>query len=198
MQYESTTIHEENGKDLFRYKERSIRRYFKRINEEIECKNKKKKLWKNPKEEEDDNEPINFDWAEVVDIRNPNHSCDKLTLLFESPQCLSYRPHKCTCNGSKVFLFNDSPGGFYFIQDALCPAEQLYWAKIAIENYSNAEHTNLSNLSKINKQSSDEKKGKELESFEEINLWEQSQKENNNFLNFKKLRWSCLGYHYGI
>jgi alkylated DNA repair protein alkB homolog 1 len=91
-----------------------------------------------------------------------------------------------------------TPDGLYVIKHALSLGNQLYWANIAVNDYSKASHTNLTNLSHlstsqtINSSSS----GNSSHTEDYSDLWSQSILENNDFALFKSLRWASLGYHY--
>ena len=47
------------------------------------------------------------------------------------------------------YYYNSLPYAVYYWSGALSPEQQLHWAKEALECYSTAEHTNLSNLSRL-------------------------------------------------
>lgn len=95
--------------------------------------------------------------------------------------------------------------GLYLFQNALQPHAQIKLAKLAVEEYSIAEHTNLTNLKRLEEESafiqSDplSKSEPRSEDSNDLNesLWLRSVEENNGFRSFFKLRWSSLGYHYG-
>jgi alkylated DNA repair protein alkB family protein 1 len=82
------------------------------------------------------------------------------------------------------------PPGFFIITGALDEQEQLHWAQGALEEYSTAEHTNLTNLKRL--------KGEhDVESLGDVeHLWKSSIAANDDFRSFEKLRWASLGYHY--
>ena len=102
--------------------------------------------------------------------------------------------------------------GLYILQNAIPLHAQIKLAKLAVEEYSMAEHTNLTNLKRLEEESSTlqgspEDEPKQLSkpySLPEENsdmdesLWHRSVAENNDFKSFFRLRWSSLGYHYGI
>ena len=100
--------------------------------------------------------------------------------------------------------------GLYLLQNALPPHVQIKLAKLAVEEYSMAEHTNLTNLKRLDEESTrteddpvvqtkqlSKSKLEGSSDFDE-SLWLRSVQENNGFRSFFKLRWSSLGYHYGI
>ena len=97
------------------------------------------------------------------------------------------------------------------VSNALSVEEQIHWASKAVEEYSTAEHNNLNNLSSLYEASSsvaDETNsadsqatgtGKEPSAVPSVvDLWKDSVSEEVPFQLFSKLRWSCLGYHYGM
>ena len=102
--------------------------------------------------------------------------------------------------------------GLYILQNAIPLHAQIKLAKLAVEEYSMAEHTNLTNLKRLEEESStlqgspeDEPKQlskpysrPEENSDMDESLWHRSVAENNDFKSFFRLRWSSLGYHYGI
>jgi hypothetical protein len=103
-------------------------------------------------------------------------------------------------NNRHVFAIDGMPEGFYVITHAFTIAEQLMWAKIALQEYSTAEHTNLTNLEKASREQNE---GNNIASNDDnvhINhsndIWLKSILDNNNFKRFKDLRWASLGYHY--
>lgn len=200
--------------DNFRRKERSIKSFMKDISSQIS--HKRKWATEGLKEKDD-----MFSWSQVFDVRKelrlhrPLESTSdkaKFTECFSIPStsCCSDIPHTCTNNSSfksRVFLLNSYPSGLYIILNALCPHQQLHWAHRALADYSKEEHNNLSNLTKLSKvnhstehdgslqkPSQERKEMSELE--DEHDLWEKSCRDNNGFIRFRKLRWSCLGYHY--
>lgn len=181
------------GSDLFRRKERAIKAFVKIKSSE----NRKKRTWYDQQQStpaaEDD-----FCWSSVADCRIPSSEC--FTLIRELESCCSTIPHRCSSQ-TKIFKISHSEPGLYLLSQALCPDQQLFWATRALEVYSTVEHTNLTNLSKLY-EANDPSVGQKSSELKEIekelnNLWEKSIEENNNFNSFNKLRWSCLGYHYG-
>jgi len=106
-------------------------------------------------------------------------------------------------NDRHVFAIDGMPEGFYIITNAFTVSEQLMWAKIALQEYSTAEHTNLTNLEKSSRE---QNKGNGSTNKDESihnshtnksnDIWQKSILDNNNFKRFKDLRWASLGYHY--
>jgi DNA alkylation damage repair protein AlkB len=131
-----------------------------------------------------------FDLSTVVDYRDSS-SCTKEMLTPDSCRALGMER-------ARVMKIDGAPEGFYIIAGALNTSEQLSLAKIALEEYSTAEHTNLSNLSKL----SEDKSVPADAAIEAVinnsnqNIWLETLKDNDNFERFKALRWASLGYHY--
>lgn len=187
---------ERTEKDMFRKKEKAVKDFMKRKEEEVDPQQRKKRNWKasnvTPSEDAD------LNWNEVVNVHADEKS-PLLTLVSSSSSCCSVLPHVCTCSESNIYKLAGSCDGFYIVKNALCPQQQLLWAKKAVEDYSRAEHTNLTNLArqKYEEMSEESKNSVSIDDLYESDLWGKSSTENNNFQSFKKLRWSCLGYHYG-
>jgi hypothetical protein len=183
------------GNDLFRRKEREIKAFLKAKQQQLsENKYKKQKLWK------DHNSTsiaeLSFLWEDVVD---PRHSGDKLLLKQTLSSCCC---DSCNCHSeTNMYEIPSGPPGLFIFKNALCSEQQFFWAKKALEDYSTVEHTNLTNLSKLQSAGDPEvgPKTVEMQNIEPDlnNLWQRSLAEKDNFASFNKLRWSCLGYHYG-
>lgn len=92
-----------------------------------------------------------------------------------------------TIFGDKILQIPGTPTGLYIIKGALSVSQQLHWAKTACEEYSRADHTNLTNLRNL--------RG-DVDIFGDRDIWMQTLRENNGFKRFKELRWASLGYHY--
>jgi DNA alkylation damage repair protein AlkB len=131
-----------------------------------------------------------FDLSTVVDYRE-NCTCTKEVLIPVSCRALGME-------SARAIKIEGAPEGFYIIAGALSTSEQLSLAKIALEEYSTAEHTNLSNLSKL----SEDKSRPTDATIEAVinncsqNIWLETLKDNDSFERFKALRWASLGYHY--
>jgi hypothetical protein len=97
---------------------------------------------------------------------------------------------------TKYLSIHGSPEGLFLIPGALSAQEQLSWAKQSLEVYSLAEHTNLTNLTKNQEHIERKNAPAELLKSESHGCWLGADK-SNRFHSFLKLRWSCLGYHYG-
>jgi hypothetical protein len=180
--------------DLFRRKEKTVKDFMKQREEEVDPKLRKKRNWKNVTSTEN----TDFLWDDVVNVHAEKLS-PLLTLVSTSAECCSDLPHSCAVAESQIYKLSASCDGFYIIKNALCPHQQLFWTRKAVEDYSRAEHTNLSNLArqKYEEISDESKASLTLNDMVESDLWQKSISEHNNFQSFKKLRWSCLGYHYG-
>ena len=114
----------------------------------------------------------------ISQSKNQGRGCRRSTemkidfhgMFFDSPEIIDYRVEnslvKVTVpigiNGEinenlRVIEIEGLPKGFYIIAGAIPIGEQLSLAKVALEEYSQAEHTNLTNLSKLSK--ANEEKG---------------------------------------
>ena len=129
----------------------------------------------------------------------PTQRSPSLQHISTSSSCSSSLPHDCKGCGSEFFRVTGGCSRCYIVKNALCAHQQLVWGRKAVEEYSKAEHTNLTNLAKqqYEEMSNETKASTSLEDMIENDLWNKSASENNKFHSLKKLRWSCLGYHYG-
>eukprot|EP01041_Mallomonas_annulata_P011318 gene11318-23682_t len=99
-------------------------------------------------------------------------------------------------HSSKIYKLNDIPDGFFVITNALSTDDQIRWAGIAVEEYSRASHTNLTNLKALAQQSTTNTNPLPEQS-QTSNLWTDTLLDNDDsFSRFKPLRWASLGYHY--
>jgi hypothetical protein len=180
--------------DEYRSIDRKVKSLVKMADRESSVKQRKKRAWNEaqgiPTIKTLESE--GYHWCQIIDVRNFDPSSSQPLALRElstHSQCSSSSSHHlCTCSDTpcKVYHLETYPAGLYIISRALCKAEQYRWSKIALEQYSKEEHTNLSNLASITEEKQDSKL-----------IWEESCQDQDNFLRFRKLRWSCLGYHYG-
>lgn len=187
--------------DEYRSIDRKVKSLVKMADRESSAKQRKKRAW-------DESEGIitaktleseGYHWSQIVDVRNfdplaPQSALRELSTHSHCSSSSSSHP-ACTCSDTpcKVYHVEHYPAGLYIISRALCKAEQYQWSKIALEQYTKEEHTNLSNLANLNPEEISQADAKE--NFQHI--WEQSCQDQDSFLRFRKLRWSCLGYHYG-
>lgn len=176
------------GEDQFRNTDRSIKAYVKTIQQELEQKRSKKRSWA-------ETEPAAnaFSWSDVVD---PQSSSSRLRLLKTVPGCACREEHDCT-NEAMLIYELEGNSSLYVISRAMCDNAQLLWAQRALEVYSTAEHTNLSNLRNQQQQKDEGIAVKGDDNEGETCLWKHSLSAQDGFSSFNKLRWSCLGYHYG-
>lgn len=176
------------AEDRFRNVDRGVKQLVKSTQQQVD--KSKKRSWTDHNDSTIEN---SFSWSDVVD---PLSSSSRLRYIRSIPGCLCTEPHRCTSSaqGTKVFELEGYPSGLYVFMNAICSEGQLIWARRALEVYSTAEHTNLSNLSKLQ-----ENGDKDMRDANETTnqLWENSIRAKDNFASFNKLRWSCLGYHYG-
>lgn len=131
-----------------------------------------------------------FDLSTVVDYRE---SCSRSKEILISDSCIGMGMENV-----RLIKIDGAPEGFYIIAGALNTSEQLSLAKIALEEYSTAEHTNLSNLCKltVDKSISSDASIEGTMTNSNQNIWVETLKDNDNFERFKALRWASLGYHY--
>eukprot|EP01038_Epipyxis_sp_PR26KG_P016249 gene16249-22128_t len=183
--------------DEFRVLEKDIKSYFRFQQNRKYHKNRYGNSTKADANSFLHGEKINFIWDNIVDVRR----VEMKAYSIHEEECTKY--NLLTSSQAQIFGgFNNIPNGLYIISNAISPKQQLIWAKNAVTTYSMTEHTNLTNLAKINAQNKftvneqvQTKDDKENSSIQ-ITLWDESVQENNNFRLFSKLRWSCLGYHY--
>jgi hypothetical protein len=181
--------------EQFRLMEKRIKNYAKEVllKKSNVSKRQRLKLTTDRKEHEN-----NFKWSEVLDFTQSVTEQDALDVPFARKNSLNevYYNHVLH-NMSHVVE------GLYVVQNALSAEQQLYWAKKSVREYSKAEHNNLTNLQAI-KASTLPKDAKAdvgstpEETLDVHNIWEMSKCEPVPFQTFARLRWSCLGYHYGI
>jgi len=72
---------------------------------------------------------------------------------------------------------------FNLVSVGIVISNQFYWVKSAIEKYYRAEHTNLSNLKRL--------QGSEMTE-DDLNIWKKSIEDNDGLKRFKTLRWASL------
>ena len=189
----------QNGSDLFRLTEKRVKNYARSVAAVKTNMSKRQRL---KAEQGRSAEESNFNWNEVIDV-----SCIS---------CSSKNPYpvnagSSSSGGGKLFDLSFVSPGLFLVSNALSVEEQIHWASKAVEEYSTAEHNNLNNLSSLYEASSsaaDESNsadsqatgtGKEPSAVPSVvDLWKDSVSEEVPFQLFSKLRWSCLGYHYGM
>eukprot|EP01035_Chromulina_nebulosa_P027545 gene27545-36244_t len=148
-----------------------------------------------------------FSLSDVIDPRNviANSSFDSANIRGPIHYCESSSMHPLISKDVVIYeITTPFLNGLYLFQNALQPHAQIKLAKLAVEEYSIAEHTNLTNLKRLEEESafiqSDplSKSEPRSEDSNDLNesLWLRSVEENNGFRSFFKLRWSSLGYHY--
>lgn len=117
----------------------------------------------------------------------------------------------CVPVNYKVYDLSFIAQGLYLVSNALSASLQIYWAKKALEEYSTVEHTNLSNLNKVQSKRHDYSESHNIDCIDSdviekqhpvgsndcSDLWESSKNDSTPYQSFSRLRWSCLGYHYG-
>jgi hypothetical protein len=197
MQYIERTVPIMLAEDKFRNVDRGIKTFLKTQQQDFDPRAKKRSWYDNNNNESTADSSL-FTWEDVVDS---NCSSSKLRFLKSVAGCCCREAHDCSnTEGMKIYELENYPSGLFFISRALCDNAQILWAQRALEVYSTVEHTNLSNLQKqeMNCNTADDGVTEKKESVEDYtDLWARSIREKDNFAGFKKLRWSCLGYHYG-
>ncbi|RYH28505.1 hypothetical protein EON65_11875 [archaeon] len=167
-----------NAEDKFRQVDRSIKAFLKGCKQLHNAMSTKKRTWVELTNENKLSDEVFC--AENVINMSSSTGLSRLRVVRSSSGCLCTEVHQCQ-NEMKVYELLGCPSGLYIISHGLCKEAQFIWAKRALEKYSTEEHTNLTNLHPTEDHS---------------NIWEDSKKANDGFQGFKKLRWSCLGYHY--
>lgn len=114
--------------------------------------------------------------ADIVDYTRPD---DRLLLVDEF-----------STTAETVYTLSSAaghPSGLFIIPGVLSPEQQLHWAREALETYSAAEHTNLSNLENL-------RRTEKADSLENANategrIWEHAVCQNNDLRSLVSLRW---------
>ena len=199
-------------RDEFRLMEKRIKNYGRSVQANQSNKSKRQKMKMNAGRDESE---TNFSWNEVLDV------CDTtlpylehvIPLVSAEGELVSGdrtgRLDWSNVKNYRVFDLSSVSPGLFLVSGALSIEQQLYWATKAVEEYSTVEHNNLNNLHSIyesqtaepNEATSSESSSSNKASVKDIpnveDLWVNSVKEDVPFETFSKLRWSCLGYHYG-
>lgn len=179
--------------DQFRVVDRKIKALVKRAELESTTKQRKKRAWEESQGISRPPEEWKDTWGDVVDVVR---SEEQVRYVATLPKCCALDDHECNCAGeTKLFELNSYPPGLFIVRNALCKGQQHKWAKVALEDYSREDHTNLSNLSKLSEADTEASGNYKVEDFDDI--WRKSCADNDGFQRFRRLRWSCLGYHYG-
>ena len=182
--------------DEFRKVEKMIRRMISL------AKNKKGKSRRNAPGIKNTCKEALFNSADIVDYKKLN------SRIVEFCSGVSGNSDSA---GPRIIQIEGLPTGFYIIVGALSTSKQMFLSKIALEEYSQAEHTNLSNLGRLSGKSTGlavlvettavEKPSESLSNLSLISnstrdIWQQSVEDDDNFERFRNLRWASLGYHY--
>ncbi len=191
-------------RDEFRLMEKRIKNYGRDVLASQSSKSKRQKRKMNAGKAANETD---FNWSEVVDVHDEKNNFLLVagrdeTNVSKDDVIVDYWP---TVNSSncKVYDLSSVSPGLFIVSGALTVEQQIYWASKAVEEYSTVEHNNLNNLQSIYGNTEREETTstniaptKEIPSVED--LWINSVKEETPFETFSKLRWSCLGYHYGM
>lgn len=182
--------------DRYRDVDRQLKAMLKYAEEQTSTKQRKKRAWEEAhgiNRSEDERSPTKDTWPLVVDPRKA--TCTLVERVATLPKCCSTRDHVCSYAGrTSVYKLSAYPSGLYVVTHALCPEEQHRLAKSALEDYSKEDHTNLSNLSRLAETTADPS----IPVGDFTDIWRKSCLDNDGFQRLRKLRWSCLGYHYGM
>jgi hypothetical protein len=202
------------GIDRFRLMEKRIKNYCRDVAAVQSNTSKRQRLKAEQGRKPDE---IHFSWDEVVDVLSP--ACPFTCIDCRNDiHALLGSSSPCSRNSStpiKLYDLSSISPGLYVVSQALSVDEQLHWASKAVEEYSKAEHNNLSNLNSLYGAPKDSATNDQGMPSTEVpssssgvkpnvtsvhsveDLWEKSSVEERPFQTFAKLRWSCLGYHYG-
>jgi alkylated DNA repair protein alkB family protein 1 len=168
----------------------AFRREEKRIRQSYKLRSKTKKKQKNEKNIFDWNSIFNFHTLEENNFENKKRIIEISDLRSVDIGINDKHLHLNT--DAKVYQIEGIAQGLFIVTNGLTLDSQLKWAKICIENYSCAEHTNLTNL-----QSQNNNNNNNNDDYNFKNLWNDTLLENDStFSKFKPLRWASLGYHY--
>ena len=135
---EGKEIITDSDSNEFRAVEKAIRRLIASSNDQ--CKRIRRKQAKVPSGKAASTD-LSYDFSEIIDYNAINNPRIK-------------ERHSVSIGGAKsssirIIQIDGLPEGFYIIAGALSISEQISLSKIALEEYSQAEHTNLTNLNKI-------------------------------------------------
>jgi hypothetical protein len=76
----------------------------------------------------------------------PNSSSSSNPNSSSKPNSISLSSSNPNDEGIHIYEIDGLPKGFYIITGTLSVSKQLEWAQVALEQYSQAEHTNVTNL----------------------------------------------------
>ncbi len=176
-----------NCVDLFKQMEREIKQYCKGVSALSNSTLSQRLYWSKS------NDLSGFKWSDVVDPRNST-----IATISSSP-VLSVNPgsdvrDSCVNSEAKKVKIVGLPDGLYVLINALSIESQVYWTMKALLEYSAVEHTNKTNLIATK---SDNENGKLPKDTIDCKSDWTSTNTQEGYKEFFKLRWSCLGYHYG-
>ncbi len=186
--------------DSFKTTEKNIRQFCKGITTTMSGKYSRKRSLENIKHDAD-----HFQWSEVVDPRGDNPLLLTVNAVHPCMDEETSNTHNGIYVNTKLVQIAGLPNGLFVLVNALSPQSQFYWAEKALAEYSEAEHTNLTNLSTLQQQEQSKDSTASLVSQPHTTandnalegMWSKALHSNDGFKSFFKLRWSCLGYHYG-
>ena len=181
--------------------EKRVKNYGREVLSNQSSKSKRQKLKMNAGKAANETD---FHWNEVVDVCNVRYSCLQVVSHNETDVSLGDKKMDWSATNSncKVYDLSSTSPGLFLVSGALTIEQQIYWASKAVEEYSTVEHNNLNNLQSIyGTTETDETTSSKVTPAKDIpnveDLWINSVDEDIPFETFSKLRWSCLGYHYG-
>lgn len=195
--------------DLFREEDKRIKLFIKKvivIHQLNVCSNKIKRKTKN-------NDELADLITNVVDVDADPNTFDSSFNHYGYHETLNLNPnvhtgfHPDLRLDLRIYTIDSAPKGFFVLRNALTTRAQHSWAKICIEIFSKAEHTNITNLRRINRQlldadmacSSPAESSSSLQHQKVANACMESQiprPKDSDLLELLDLRWASLGYHY--
>lgn len=196
--------------DAFRLMEKRIKNYGRDVAANLSKQSKRQRLKASAGRTEHEN---NFHWSEVFDVQSSRPALtEKDTLCSISSSSTGAVSNMCDIAGYTAYDLTHISPGLFVVSRALSVEQQIYWATKAVEEYSTVEHNNLNNLQSLygadstvtnndstsEGQQHSEHKSKSAADIPNVeDLWVTSRQESVPFETFARLRWSCLGYHYG-
>ncbi len=119
--------------------------------------------------------PINEIFPDLIDFHQLSNNSQENSVKIQS---INRRPDDGLPAESSIFSLIDVPG-LFFIASAISLPDQLRWSNRCLKDFSNAAHTNLTNLYGA-----------------QSDHWSSSISLGSISPEFLRLRWSSLGFHY--
>ena len=187
--------------DLWRQEEKRIKNIVKMLTDHVRDEKTRKKL-KSSKLSQLQNDFEMFILNNVVDVSRLDYVTTgeiqdkKFSVIYKQDL------KKVNVDFSEsvgIYTLNNISSGFYICKNLLTSDAQYKWSKVAIEEFSQASHTNITNLENINSNNDIEHSNNDDKSLSsKYNHSEAVNIENTFEITQKliKLRWVSLGYHY--